>query len=136
MSTATATVTRTAPLTAAPGRVPAWGFGLGTGVVAAAATSVVVVALRAAGVELNVEGEPIPLLGFAQMVMIGTVIGVVMARRMRRTTFLRATAVLTVLSCVPSVAWGDGAGSKAALVLTHLVAAAVVVPAFARRLSE
>lgn len=136
MSTTTATVTRTAPRTTAPTRVPTWRFGIATGVVAAATTSVVVVALRAAGVELNVEGEPIPLMGFAQMVLLGTVIGIVMARRMRRTTFLWATAALTVLSCVPSVAWGDGAGSKAALVFTHLVAAAVVVPTFARRLTR
>ena len=136
MSTTSAPFASIAPQTAAPTRVPTWRFGIATGVVAAATTSVVVAALRAAGVELNVEGEPIPLLGFAQMVLLGTVIGIVMARRMRRTTFLWATAALTALSCVPSLAWGDGAGSKAALVVTHLVAAGIVVPVFARRLSD
>jgi hypothetical protein len=136
MSTITATATQTVPQTAAPARVPSWRFGIGTGAVAAAATSAVVVALRAAGVHLDVQGEPIPLAGFAQMVLLGTVIGIVMARRLRRTTFVWATVVLTAASCVPSVAWGTGVESKLALVFTHLVAAAIVVPVFARRLSD
>jgi hypothetical protein len=137
MSTITTTATRTSTTQAAARtRVPTWRSGLGTGAVAAAATSAVVVALRTAGVDLNAQGEPIPLAGFAQMVMLGAVIGIVLARHLRRTAFLWATAVLTALSCVPSVAWGTGAGSKLALVLTHLVAAAIVVPVFARRLSD
>jgi len=136
MSTMTPTSTRTAPQTVAPARVPTWRFGVGTGVVAAAATSAVVVVLRAVGVHLDVEGEPIPLGAFAQMVLIGTVIGIVMARRMRRSSFVWATVVLTAASCIPSLAWGTGVGSKLALVVTHVIAAAIVVPAFARQLSE
>ena len=132
----TITATRTAPQTATPARVPSWRFGVGTGVVAAAAVSAVVVALRAAGVHLDVEGEPIPVAGFAQMVLLGTVIGIVMARRMRRNRFVWATVVLTSASCIPSLAWGTGVGSKLALVLAHVVAAAIVVPAFARQLSD
>jgi hypothetical protein len=40
---------------------------------------------------------------------------------------------LTVLSCLPDIAWGDGFVSKAGLVLTHVVAAAIIVPRLARR---
>jgi hypothetical protein len=43
---------------------------------------------------------------------------------------------LTVLSCLPDIAWGDGFVSKAGLVLTHVVAAAIVIPALASRLSD
>jgi peptidoglycan/LPS O-acetylase OafA/YrhL len=116
--------------------VPTWRSGLAAGAVAAAATSAVVVALRAADVPPQVGGESIPLLGFVQMVLLGTVIGIVLARRVRRTTFVRATVVLTALSCVPSLALGTGVGSKLGLVLTHVVAAAVVVPALARRVES
>lgn len=49
-----------------PARVPTWRSGIGTGVVAAGAVSAVVVALRAAGVPLEGEGEPLPLAAFAR----------------------------------------------------------------------
>lgn len=135
MTTITAATTATSPTTAGT-RAPSWRSGLATGAVAAVVTSATVVALRAADVPLNVEGEPLPLAAFAQMVMLGTIIGIVMARRMRRSSFVRATVVLTAASCVPSLAWGTGVGSKLALVLTHVIAAAIIVPAFARRLSD
>ncbi len=137
MSTITAE-SYTASSTAAPARhrTPTWRFGLATGVIAAAAVCALVVALNAVGVPTEVGGEPIPLLGFAQMVLLGTVIGIAMARRMKAASFVRATVVLTALSCVPSVALGTGVASKLALVLTHLVAAAVVVPRLAGRQSD
>jgi len=133
MSTITAPTTTQAVATS---RAPSWRFGLAAGVIAATATTASVVVLRAVGVPLEVGAEPIPLLGFAQMVMLGTVIGIVMARHMRRTSFIRATVVLAAVSCIPSVALGTGVGSKLALVLTHVIAAAIVVPWFARRLSD
>ena len=40
---------------------------------------------------------------------------------------------LTVLSTVPDVAWGDGFVSTAGLILTHVVAAAIIIPRLARR---
>ena len=55
------------------------------------------------------------------------------ARHTSRTTFYRVAVALTALSCVPDVALGDGAVSKAGLVLTHVVAAAIIVPRLARR---
>ena len=117
-------------------RVPTWRAGLATGVVAAAVVAVVAAVAGAAGVPFDVDGQPIPVLAFAQMVLLGTVIGIIVARRVSRTTFVRAAVVLTALSCVPSVALGTGAGSKLALVATHVLAAAIIVPRLARPLSD
>ncbi len=108
-----------------------WGSGLATGAIAAVAVTAVVVALRAVGVPLDVEGEQIPLFGFAQMVLLATVIGIVMARHLSRATFLRATVALTVLSCVPDLTVDTGTATRIGLVLTHLVAAAIVIPRLA-----
>ncbi len=132
MSTITAT---TAPATTTRTRVPTWRFGLATGVLAAAATAAVVAAAQVAGIPPEVQGEAIPILGFVQMVLLGTLIGIVMARRLRTSTFVRATVVLTAASCIPSLALGTGI-SKLVLVLTHVVAAAIVIPRLASRMSR
>ena len=132
-STNTSTDTGTTAAASKPVRTPSWKAGLATGAVAAAAVLAVVGAFHAAGHPLGVEGEAIPVLGFVQMVLLGAVAGIVMARRMQPETFVRATVVLVALSCVPSVAWGTTAVDKAGLVFTHLVAAAIIVPRFARR---
>jgi hypothetical protein len=130
----TTTVHAPAATTIAPaGHRLTWRAGLATGAVAAVVTTVVAVAMRAAGVPLEVGGEPIPAAGFGQMVLLGALIGIPMARRLSRTTFYRAAVVLTALSCVPSIALGTGVASQAGLVVTHLVAAAIIVPRFAPR---
>jgi len=128
MSTITASTAPSATST----RV-SWGRGVVTVAAAAVATTVLAMALQAAGVGLDVDGESVPALAFAQMVTLGGVIGIVLARHLGRTAFLRATIALTALSCVPSLAFGDTAGDKLGLVLTHLVAAAIIVPRLARR---
>ena len=51
------------------------------------------------------------------------------------TTFVRTTIVLTVLSLVPDVLADASVTTKVLLMLTHVVAAAIVIPAVARRLS-
>jgi len=137
MSTATLTATTTSTATATSqdskaGRVT-WKRGLATGVVGAVAASAVAAAFQAAGHQLAVTDGPIPVLAFAQMVLLSTVVGTVIARHTSRTTFYRAAVALTVLSCVPDAALGDGVVSKAGLMLTHLVAAAIIVPRLARR---
>jgi len=76
-----------------------WRSGLVTTAIAAVGVAVLAAAIRAAGVELGVDGEPIPVIGFAQMVALGGLVGIVLARHTGRTTFLRTTVVLTVLSC-------------------------------------
>ena len=119
--------------TQAEGTRVKWKRGLATGAVAAAVVTVVAGAFQTTGHPLSVVDGTIPLLSFAQLVLLSTVVGIVIARRTSRTTFYRVAVALTVLSCVPDVAWGDGFVSKAGLVLTHVVAAAIIVPRLARR---
>ncbi|MBX7266581.1 hypothetical protein KIF24_11390 [Micromonospora sp. Llam7] len=110
-------------------------------VAACAATMAVAAIGRAAGISLDLGGAPIPVTGFGVLTAVFSLIGVVIAallsrfaRRPRR-TFVRTTVALTALSLVPDVIADAGAGTKALLMLTHLVAAAIVIPAVARRLA-
>jgi peptidoglycan/LPS O-acetylase OafA/YrhL len=108
------------------------------GLAAAAVTTAVAAALHAAGVSFEVDGEMIPLAGFAQMTIVGAVIGgsilAVLNRRSHsaRRRFVQTTVALTALSCVPSVTWPDEIATKLALVALHVLAAAIVVPALVR----
>jgi hypothetical protein len=133
------TTTFTAPTTttdsaerSTEGRV-SWLRGVATAAVAAVAVTAIAGAFQAAGHALSVTDGAIPLMGFAQLVLLFGVIGIVIARHTSRTTFYRVTVALTALSCVPDLALGDGVVSKAGLVLTHVVAAAIIVPRLARR---
>ncbi|WP_293773266.1 DUF6069 family protein [Sporichthya sp.] len=53
-----------------------------------------------------------------------------------RTTFVRATVALTALSLVPDVLADAAWDTRVLLMLTHLVAAAIVIPALSSRLPE
>jgi hypothetical protein len=131
--------------TTVPGVTATTGSLVGTGVAAAAlasaATTIVAAAGNAAGISLDVGGAPIPLVGFATLTAffssVGLVLAAVLSRMARRprSTFVRSTVVLTVLSFVPDVIAPAAPATKALLMLTHLVAAAIVIPAVARRLT-
>jgi hypothetical protein len=125
------TITATTVPAATHARV-SWRSGLTTAAIAAVVTPALATVFTVADAPLGVHGEAIPILAFVQMVLLGSLIGIVLARHSRRTTFLRVTVALTALSCVPSVALGTGAVDKLGLVLTHLVAAAIVIPRLAR----
>jgi hypothetical protein len=96
---------------------------------------------EATGISLVVGGAPIPVSGFAVLTAIFSVIGLILALiltrtvRRPRTVFVRTTVVLTALSLVPDVAADATAATKMLLMLAHLVAAAIVIPAITRRLS-
>ncbi|TWP54192.1 hypothetical protein FKR81_01115 [Lentzea tibetensis] len=115
--------------------------GLTATAIAAAATAAVAAAGELAGISLVVGGAPIPVSGFAVLTAIcsavGLVLALVLARTARRprTAFVRTTVVLTALSLVPDVLADASAATKVLLMLTHVVAAAIVIPAIARRLS-
>ena len=132
MTTYAATPTRTASL---------FGTGVLATVAASAATPVVAAAATVAGISLDIGGEPIPVLGFGTLTaffsLIGVVMAVVMARfaRSPRSTFVRTTVVLTALSFVPDLIAPAAPSTKVLLMLTHLVAAAIVIPTIARRLA-
>lgn len=49
---------------------------------------------------------------------------------------MKTTIVLTALSVVPDVILSTDAASKLTLILAHLVAAAIVIPALSSRLAE
>jgi hypothetical protein len=110
-------------------------------VAASAATMTVAATGHAAGISLNMGGVPIPVTGFGVLTAVFSLVGVVLAvilaykaARPRR-AFVRTTLVLTVLSLVPDAIADAGVATKALLMLTHLVAAAIVIPAVARRLA-
>jgi len=137
----TTTSTTTSETPARTGRARAfWAAGLVSGAVAGVATTVVAAVARAADVPLAIDGEPIPLLGFAQLTMMGAVIGTVLAvsfakwARHPQRTFVVTTVALTALSLVPDVLADATTGSKLVLMFTHVLAAAIVVPTLAKRL--
>lgn len=109
-------------------------------VVAAAATTAVAAAGQAVGISLDIAGAPIPASGFATLTVMFSVIGLLIALGLRRfarrprTTWIRTTVALTVLSLVPDVLVDAATTTKTLLMVTHLVAAAIVIPAVARRL--
>ena len=133
--------TTTTSRTATSGTAVLIGTGLAATAAASAATMAVAAAGRAAGISLDVSGAPIPVPGFAVMTAIFSVAGLILAAVLARTVrhprraFVRTTVVLTVLSLVPDVIADAAPATKALLMLTHLVAAAIVIPAVARRLS-
>ena len=112
------------------------------GVVASAATVAVAAAADAMGVPIEIGGESIPLAGFAQLTLFFSAVGIVMASIMARHSphardlFVKTTLALTALSFVPDVLADAQTTTKLTLVLTHIVAAAIVIPALAARLAD
>ena len=117
-----------------------WRTGLKAGLVAAVATTAIALVGDAAGVSFEVDGEAIPVLAFAQMTLIGAVLGVLLAKALRRwakhpqSTFVRTTVALTALSVVPDLTMGFDAASAATLIGIHITAAAIIIPRLAARL--
>jgi ABC-type transport system involved in multi-copper enzyme maturation permease subunit len=138
----TATTTRTpSTTTTKPSTRSLILTGLAAAVVAAAATMAVAAGGSAAGISLDVNGAALPVASFGMLTLVFSLVGLVLAVVLSRTVksprraFVRTTVVLTVLSLVPDVMVDAEVGTKALLMLTHLVAAAIVIPAVARRLS-
>ena len=109
-----------------------------SGVVAAAATTAFAAIASAAGVPFKIDGEAIPVGGFAMLTLLGAVLGAVLllvanryAAQPRR-RFLQVTVALIALSCIPSLLSLPDIASKIALVLSHMLAAAIIVPVLAR----
>ncbi|MFG1925414.1 DUF6069 family protein [Cryptosporangium sp. NPDC048952] len=114
--------------------------GLAATAAASIATSAVAAAGSAAGISLDVSGAPIPVPGFASLTAVFSIVGLVLAAVLARfashprRAFVRTTVALTVLSLVPDLLADADPSTKALLMVTHLVAAAIVIPAVARRL--
>jgi Family of unknown function (DUF6069) len=130
-------------LTTAAERQPVWKYGVAAAVVASLATTSLAAVASAAGVSFaDRTGASIPLAGFAQLTLIFSLIGVgiaaVLARTARRprATFGRTAVALIALSFIPDLTFGFDAGSAATLIALHTVAAAIVVPTLAGRLTR
>ncbi len=116
--------------------------GLIAGLAAAVATTAIAAGARALDVPMAIDGKVIPLLAFAQLTLFATIIGTGLAavvsrhaRRARR-TFVTVTIALTIVSVVPDLMVNASTATKITLALSHLVAAAIVIPALAGRLAE
>lgn len=126
---------------------PIWPTGAVAALAGSVATELFGLAARAAGVPMEAGGvgadttEPIMVGMFAMGTVIctfwGTVLAMLLARFARRPsrTFVWAAVALTLLSFTTPVAAGATATStKAMLCAAHVLAAAVIIPMFARRL--
>lgn len=140
----TATTTLTAPVTGRESGTAKqlWRTGVVAGLIAGGATSAFAAIAHGADVSLKVSGEPIPVVGFAQVTFVATIIGtilaVVLSRRANRPqhTFVTATIALTAMSVIPDALADAHTATKVVLALTHVLAAAIVIPALASRLSD
>jgi hypothetical protein len=128
---------------------PLWLVGLAATVAGAAVTALVAAVARAADVPLEVASssdaapEAIPVSGVAVLVVICGIVGVVMALGTNRwatrpaRAFVVATTVLTAVSLVtPLIAENATTATRVVLELTHLVAAAIIIPPIAYRLAQ
>ena len=79
--------------------------------------------------------EAIPIPAFAWWTLVGAALGVVLARLLReRRRFVVVTTVAAGLSLIPAIAAPDDTATKAVLVGTHLLAAAIIIPTLSQRL--
>ena len=109
-----------------------------------AVSAVVAAAAIAQGLGVTFEipagGEAIPLPGFGTMTGIFSVAGVALAAALRRWSakpaarFVKVAVPLTALSLVAPLLSGGAAPTVVALVVLHLVAASVMIPALTRSL--
>lgn len=121
---------------------PVWRVGALASVIATIVTTLFALGAKAIDVPLEVADEDIPILAFTTLTLgwsaVGTVLAVVLAGRAKRParTFVVITVLLTVLSFAsPTTADADTA-TQVTLALSHVVAAAVVIPMLAVRLSH
>ena len=112
--------------------------GLLATVAAAVATGLGAGLAGAAGIHLDVEGGRLPASGIAFVTAVLSLVGVALAAALLRWSsrpdalFVRVAVGLTALSLVPPLAWSSDATTAVTLVVLHLVAAAVMIPALAR----
>jgi Family of unknown function (DUF6069) len=106
------------------------------GAVAAVCTTVVAVIASAADVSLEIQSTAIPIPAFAWWTTVGAALGVVLARLLReRRRFVVVTAIAVGLSLIPAIGAPDDTTTKAVLVGTHLLAAAIIIPTLSQRLT-
>ncbi len=108
-------------------------------VAASAGAMAVAGAARAGGVPFRIDGEQIPVGGFATLTLVGVVVGGLLLVALNRFSasprrrFVQIAAALTAASCIPSLTSPPDTASRLGLVAAHVVAAVIAVPLLARR---
>lgn len=128
---------------------PIWLVGVAAALAGSVATEVYGLVARGVGVPMEAgsfgaaESEPITVGLFAMGTLMSSFWGIVLAVLLARfakhpsRTFVRATIVLTAVSLAGPLGAGDTAlSTKLMLCLAHLIAAAIIIPPLARRLSS
>ncbi|GGK44491.1 DUF6069 family protein [Streptomyces flaveus] len=128
---------------------PVWLVGVLATLAGAVVTEVFALIARGAGVSMDAaspgakEAAEIPVGGFAGGVVFwsiaGIVLAVVLARWAKRParTFVVITVALTALSMAgPAAAPHTATSTQIVLAVSHVVAAAVIIPVLARRLAQ
>jgi hypothetical protein len=111
-------------------------IGMLAGVAASAAAIAIAAAARAADVPLEIDDKTIAPAAFALQTLLATAAGVLLAAVVRRRRpFLAITLAATALSLIPPMTAPDDTATSIVLVATHLVAAAIVIPALGRQLA-
>jgi hypothetical protein len=151
----TETITTQSPSSSSPRSTrsvatrPVWLVGALAALAGAVVTEAFALAARGAGVPMEAAGpgakaaEEIPVGGFAGGVLFWSVAGIVLAVALARwakrpdRTFVVTTVALTALSCAgPALAPHTAMSTQVVLALSHVVAAAVIIPPVARRLAH
>ena len=139
MTTTTAPTTRTsAPTTSRD----IWRTAAMAGAIAAVATTIIGALAKAADVPLVSGDMEIQIPAFAIFTFVGAALGGLLATQLRRRagrprrTFVTTTIALTALSFIPDLTADATTATKLTLVGAHLVAAAIIIPALARRLAD
>jgi hypothetical protein len=105
------------------------------GMIAAVCTTAVASIARAAGLSLEVDGTAVPVLAFAWWTLVGTALGVLLARVSRdRRRFVVVTIVAAGVSLIPAVVAPDDTATKVVLVGCHILAAAIIISMLNRQL--
>ena len=122
--------------------MPVWRVGALASVVAAVATVVWALFAKVIDIPLEVDGEEIPVLGFGFLTLlwsvVGTALAIVFARWSKHPapTFFVTTVALTLLSFVPVVTADADTATQVVLAVSHVLAAAIVIPSLAFRLAN
>ncbi|MFE6646515.1 DUF6069 family protein [Nocardioides sp. NPDC057772] len=123
---------------------PVWPRGLVATAIAAITTTLMAVVAKAAGIDFGSSLGDVPLSAFPMLTIYCSLIGIIIAEvmirvaKLPRSTFQISMIVLTGLSLVPDVLpiFEFDLTFVGFLCLTHVVAAAIVVPMVAVRMEE
>lgn len=123
---------------------PVWPRGLVATAIAAVTTTVIAVIAKTAGVDFGSSAGEVPISAFPMFTVYCSLIGIIIAEVMIRVTtlprssFQITTIVLTGLSLIPDVlpVFEFDLTFVGVLCLTHIVAAAIVVPMISVRMAE